>query len=572
MEQNPTTKPINLNNTEDDSTVIISKPLTDLGSHSHADITANSIDPTQIISGKNITESVSSGTGPDWQTASNPLFASNSATSATTIGSGSVLKNRYDLLEKIGIGGMGTVYKALDRRDVEAGNSNFIAIKVLNDEFKSDPELLKALHSEARKTQSLAHPNILTVYDFDRDEQTVFMTMEYMQGATLDKVIKGHPQGLKKGDVRVILKQICSALSFAHHRGIIHSDFKPANVFLDINNHVKVLDFGIARLQNFSRVGHFDAGVLGGVTPAYASLEMLEGAAPDPRDDIYALACVAYELFTGSHPFNRERINVCIKKNLKPKRSASLNTSEWKALINALSFDRKNRTPSVESFQQELEGKPKSAKPIYFGIAGAMLIGSALLGLKFFNPQTVPENQPASPKNEIPKQNNSVSPYPIGGASNPLSVPENEPMKKRVEAVIARQPVQETVKPALPSYAFELSLNKNRFKIGDQLTLKFTVKEALYVNIAVINSLGDVTVIYPNPYQKNNYSVPGVTYQIPPKGGQTTLDISGPKGKEHVVAIASDKELVVNETEYKNLDKLSQNSRVIAKTLTYQIY
>lgn len=174
------------------------------------------------------------------------------ADGSVTPGSGSVLKNRYDLLEKIGTGGMGSVYKALDRRDIEAGNSAFIAVKVLNDEFRANPELLKAMHSEARKTQSLAHPNILTVYDFDRDGPIVFMTMEYLEGVTLDKIVKNHPAGLEQSEALAIIRQICAALSHAHAKGIIHSDFKPSNVFIDIHNRVKILDFGIARLQNFS--------------------------------------------------------------------------------------------------------------------------------------------------------------------------------------------------------------------------------------------------------------------------------------------------------------------------------
>ncbi len=567
MEQNPSSNEIKLNDIDQDATIIIPRQDTILEKTPAVEFNQTSFDPTQIAATTSSTSNSPTNSDSFRYTAPHTDYGSDAVTNLAPVGPGSVLKNRYDLLEKIGVGGMGTVYKALDRRDIEAGNSAFIAIKVLNDEFKSDPELLKALHSEARKTQSLAHPNILTVYDFDRDNQTVFMTMEYMQGATLDKIIKGHPQGLKKTEVLLILKQICSALTYAHNRGIIHSDFKPANVFVDINNRVKVLDFGIARLQNFSRVGSFDAGVLGGVTPAYASLEMLEGAPPDPRDDIYALACVAYELFSGTHPFNRERINNCINKRLQPKRIPALTNSEWAALKNALRFERANRTGTVELFLQKLENEQKRTKPILLMLTAGLILGLSAIGINHFLPVTSDAQKPGKPagiENVLPKPQDT-------NLNNAREIPTLPPVTEPAP-VIETQAAKESVIPPLPSYALELSLNKKRFKIGEQLTLKFSVKEALYVNIAVINSSGEVTVIYPNSYQSNNYCVPGVAYQVPPKGSNATLDIGGPAGTETIVAIASDTPVPVNMTDYKNPDKLMQSNRLIAKTLTYRIY
>ena len=232
-------------------------------------------------------------------------------------GTGSLLKNRFDLLEVIGSGGMGTVFKSLDRRDIEAGNSAFIAIKVINDEYKNDSDLLKALHSETRKTQALAHPNIVTVYDFDRDGDTVFMTMEFIDGAPLDKVIKTNPKGMSPNKAMKIISKMAQALIYAHSKNIIHLDFKPSNVFVDLKNHVKVFDFGIARLANSAFSRGFDASVLGGLTPSYASLEMFKNETPDPRDDLYALACVSYELLSGQHPFNRASAETAQQKKLK---------------------------------------------------------------------------------------------------------------------------------------------------------------------------------------------------------------------------------------------------------------
>ena len=568
MEQNPSSSETRLNDIDPDPTVIIPGQDTILEKTPAGEINQTGFDPTQIAASTPAVSNSPTSSDSFRYTEPHSGHGSDAVTNLAIVGPGSVLKNRYDLLEIIGVGGMGTVYKALDRRDIEAGNSAFIAIKVLNDEFKSDPELLKALHSEARKTQSLAHPNILTVYDFDRDNQTVFMTMEYMQGATLDKIIKGHPQGLKKSEILLILKQICSALTYAHNRGIIHSDFKPANVFVDINNRVKVLDFGIARLQNFSRVGSFDAGVLGGVTPAYASLEMLEGAPPDPRDDIYALACVAYELFSGTHPFNRERINNCIKKQLQPKRIPALTNTEWAALKNALRFERANRTGTVELFLQKLENEQKRTKSVLLMLTAGLMLGLSAIGINHFLPLTDNTQEPGKPiariENVLPKPQDT-------NLNNAREIPTLPPVSEP-GPVIETQAAKESVIPPLPGYALELSLNKKRFKIGDQLILKFTVKEALYVNIAVINSSGEVTVIYPNSYQTNNYNVPGTTYQVPPKGSNATLDIGGPTGTETLVAIASDTPVPVNMADYKNPDKLMQTSRLIFKTLTYRIY
>lgn len=514
------------------------------------------------------------------QTVLNSVYNSGSKPGISKLNPGHVLKNRYDLLEKIGIGGMGTVYKALDRRDIEAGNSEFIAIKVLNDEFKFDPELLKALHSEARKTQSLAHPNILTVYDFDRDGPTVFMTMEYIEGATLDKIIKGSPRGLKKQDALIILKQICSALSHAHAKGIIHSDFKPANVFVGTNNRVKVLDFGIARLQNFSRVGSFDAGVLGGVTPAYASLEMLERDSPDPRDDVYALAVVAYELFTGEHPFNRECIDLCIKKHLHPKRIQTLNNVEWKVLKRALSFRRESRIESVDLFMQGLEGKQSSSKkPIYYTISSALLIGLMAViqdydFLFFKAPSTHIKSSIAEIKKEIPAHSEPSVPITSIESETTQSPFPSSKVVKPIESQTTTEPLpEEALKLTTPIDVLDLSLNKTRFKIGEHLTVKFTVKKPLYVHIAVVSSLGEVEKIYPNFYQKNNYSLPGTTYLVPPKKSKATLSVSGPVGVDQVAVIASDEPILVKESDFINLEKFSlQNSRAITKILKYSIY
>ena len=215
-------------------------------------------------------------------------------------GVGDTLNGRFVLEECVGFGGMGTVYKALDLRKLEASDRHpYIAIKVLNVQFQGHPKSLIALQREARKAQTLAHPNIVAVYDFDRDGAMVYITMEYLSGKSLSQLLRAPDfRVLPFDDAMKIVNGMGKALAYAHERGFVHCDFKPANVILTETGGVKVIDFGIARVfqkaEEDADVTVFDPGSLGALTPAYASPEMLENREPDPRDDIYALGCITY--------------------------------------------------------------------------------------------------------------------------------------------------------------------------------------------------------------------------------------------------------------------------------------
>ncbi|MGU7782833.1 protein kinase domain-containing protein [Burkholderia sp. PU8-34] len=282
-------------------------------------------------------------------------------------GIGDTLNGRFVLEECLGVGGMGTVYKALDLRKLEASDRKpHIAIKVLNVQFRGQPTSLIALQREARKAQTLAHRNIVTVYDFDRDGPLVYLTMEYLSGKPLSKVLRAPGfAGMPLDAALPIVAGMGQALAYAHERGFVHCDFKPANVFLTDRGEVKVIDFGIARA--FQRrdedpdVTVFDPASLGGITPAYASPEMFEHREPDPRDDVYALACVTYELLTGHHPFNRLSATQARHDHLRPERLPGLDRTQWRTLSAALSFDRATRTPSVQLF---LEGMGVFRRPV----------------------------------------------------------------------------------------------------------------------------------------------------------------------------------------------------------------
>jgi serine/threonine protein kinase len=294
-------------------------------------------------------------TGSNWSDPS--LWAAAGATPTR----GSIIKDRFVLEEELGRGGMGVVYKARDLRKEEAQDRNpYVAIKLLNDEFRRHPESLKALQRESRKAQHLAHANVVTVYDFDRDGATVFMVMELLEGKSLDRVIREHEEtGLPVDKALRLTRDMCRAMAYAHEQGVVHSDFKPANAFLTKSGVVKVFDFGIARAakRDHNATGSttlFDPGTLGALTPTYASCEMIEGLEPDPRDDVYAIACVTYELLTGKHPFNRLSAVQARDKKMVAKRPRGLKRHQWKALKRGLAFDREQRTASALQFLNEL--------------------------------------------------------------------------------------------------------------------------------------------------------------------------------------------------------------------------
>jgi serine/threonine protein kinase len=285
-----------------------------------------------------------------------------------------ILNNRFVLMETLGTGGMGTVYKAQDLRKVEARDlAPYVAVKILNSDFKQHPDAFISLQREASRSHLLSHPNIVTVHDFDRDADMIFMTMELLDGQDLETLINQHSNtGLDKQQALEIFEDYCQALDYAHKKGIVHSDLKPGNIFVTKENGTKVLDFGIARFVLESKnLDHFDAGRIGAITPAYASLEMIGRQAPDRSDDVFAAAVIAYELFTGRHPFGKQSAATALAKGLKPERIESLTKRQWKALAHGLELRRENRIGGIRELMLALVTVPKA--PIYRSISIVLL-------------------------------------------------------------------------------------------------------------------------------------------------------------------------------------------------------
>jgi len=328
------------------------------------------------------------------------LSARNKSTSTTDqVKLGDLLSDRYRLVELIGTGGMSHVYKAIDSLAEKAGDTEpFVAVKILTSEFASHPDAVTIMQREAKKTRLLAHPNIVQIHDFILEGSLCYIVMEYLQGETLDQIIKrSKPNGLPKNGVLNILKQMTSALEFAHQQGILHSDLKPSNIFITQQQRVKIFDFGVSRglkqkVDEYAVQLHSDEPEyeVGGYTPAYASLNMLNQQSHDVKDDIYGLACITYEMFSSKHPYARKPANKAFAEKLKPQKIQKLSFINWKGLEKGLQLEHAQRTQSVSQFQQDLTRS--ILKPVAIA-ASALVVSVLAINLWQSSNQTIDQAQ-----------------------------------------------------------------------------------------------------------------------------------------------------------------------------------
>ena len=218
---------------------------------------------------------------------------------------GSVIGNRYEIMEKIGNGGMATVYKALDKI-----LNRYVAIKILRDEFTTDEEFIKRFNAEAQSAARLTHPNIVSVYDVGQEYNVYYIVMELIQGKTLKQIIDEDGFLSWKWSINIAI-QIASALDMAHKNNIIHRDIKPHNIMITEEGVAKVTDFGIAKAVSNSTITAFGT-TLGSVH--YFSPEHARGGYTDAKSDLYSLGVVMYEMVTGKVPFDADTpVSVALK-------------------------------------------------------------------------------------------------------------------------------------------------------------------------------------------------------------------------------------------------------------------
>lgn len=271
-----------------------------------------------------------------------------------------VLAGRYHLERLLGAGGMGAVYRARDLLHEQFGDPDpYIALKILSEEFAESPDASALLYSEFALTRRLRHDNVVRAHTFevDTDCQRAFITMEYMRGLTLDKLLCERPLGLPWKELRDIVLPLLDTLAYAHRRGVLHGDLKPSNVMLSEDG-LRLFDFGLGQAEEGTLPGlpHLSRERFNAWTPGYAAPELLEGQPLSASADVYGVASVIYELAGGKHPFRRLPSTQARDEHLERELRAPANLPQhgWQALRTALSFNPAERTITAQQLRDAL--------------------------------------------------------------------------------------------------------------------------------------------------------------------------------------------------------------------------
>jgi serine/threonine protein kinase len=281
---------------------------------------------------------------------------------------GSVLRRRYRLENILGQGEMGRVFQALDEYRLETPQGGQkLAIKVLHTSVSKRAELLTQLRREFQQLQLLSHPNILRVFEFDRDGPVVFFTMELLNGPLLSRVLQARKLiPLERPQALAIVRDIGAAIGYAHSRGVVHGSINPQNIFITIPGEVRVIDFAAAHRSNRRSSTPDHEMTMPFATSAYASCQVLEGDRPDARDDVFAIACIAYLLLSGEHPFSKKTAIEARQARLSPRRPPKLTNRQWHAIRAGLRWEREDRPANVQEWLERLDlgGAARQLAPI----------------------------------------------------------------------------------------------------------------------------------------------------------------------------------------------------------------
>lgn len=272
-------------------------------------------------------------------------------TSKKELTRGTTFAGRYELIEELGKGGMGRVYKVFDKKIKEE-----VALKLLKPEISGDEKTIERFTNELKFSRKIVHKNVCRMYDLNEEEGTYYIIMEYVPGEDLNGFIK-RAAPLSIGKSISIAKQICKGLSEAHSAGVVHRDLKPGNIMIDKDGNARIMDFGIAR--SLRAEGITGEGLIIG-TPQYMSPEQVEGKKADQRSDIYSLGIILYEMMTGRVPFEGDTpLSIALKHKTEiPKDPREINEQVPEELshviLKCMEKDKEKRYQKVKGLLSEL--------------------------------------------------------------------------------------------------------------------------------------------------------------------------------------------------------------------------
>jgi serine/threonine protein kinase len=254
---------------------------------------------------------------------------------------------RYQVVDEIGQGSMGVVYRAFDPQI-----NRHIALKLLRSDRVTSEELVQRFLKEAQAMGGLSHPNIATVYDTGQDHGTIFIAMEILRGSSLKDIMR--EKALNHNEIVHIGVQVAEALDFAHRKGIVHRDIKPSNIIIDPDGNAKITDFGIARIEDPTITQQTIPGEILG-TPLYMSPEQVMGKPVDGRSDLYSLGVILYEMTTGTSPFKGDNLAAIFQSILQDTpRAPELGTTPMARNLSSLIMKSLSKDPDTR-FQTGLE-------------------------------------------------------------------------------------------------------------------------------------------------------------------------------------------------------------------------